>query len=92
MGSGFCFSVTTACNVNRLRVRYCKSTEHKLIRVSETFPEILPAPPTIALLLSALDMGHFWARCMLGFDLKAQVHHHRDGPGLLGAAIYRAVS
>src|SRR5215472_8709873 len=57
MGSGFCFSVTTACNVNRLSIRYCKSTEHKLIRVSQTFPEILPAPPTIALLLSALDMG-----------------------------------
>src|SRR5215471_15030483 len=37
-------------------------------------------------------MGHFRARCMLGFDLKPRSHHHGAGPGLLGAAIYRAVS
>src|SRR5215469_3059674 len=24
-------------------------------------------------------MGHFWARCMLGFDLKPRSHHHSDG-------------
>ena len=28
----------------------------------------------------------------VGVRFKAQVHHHGDGPGLLGAAIYRAVS
>src|SRR5215469_18857860 len=29
---------------------------------------------------------------MLGFDLKPRSHHHGAGPGLLGAAIYSAVS
>jgi hypothetical protein len=47
------------------------STEHKLIRfLSKSLQKSRPAPPTIALLLSALSMGRFWARCMLGSDLK----------------------
>src|SRR6516225_9599552 len=36
-------------------------------------------------------MGRLRARCKLGFDLNTQVHHHRDEPGIVGAAIYRAV-
>jgi hypothetical protein len=31
------------------------------------------------------------ARCKLGFDLNTQVHHSRDEPGIVGAAIYRAI-
>src|SRR5215469_2280931 len=37
-------------------------------------------------------MDHFRARCMLGFDLKPRSHHQGEGPGLLGAAIYSAIS
>ena len=48
------------------RSRYCISTEHKLIRFSRNPPRNPGrAPPTMALLLSALSMGHLWARCML---------------------------
>src|ERR1700724_3626426 len=36
-------------------------------------------------------MGRFRARCKLGFDLNTQVHHCRDEPGIVGAAIYRAI-
>ena len=36
-------------------------------------------------------MGHFWASVHVGVRFKAQVHHHGDGPGLLGAAISKAV-
>ena len=36
--------------------------------------------------------GPRWARCKLGSDSQAQVHHHSDGPGLLGAAISPAIS
>src|SRR5215469_12220527 len=36
-------------------------------------------------------MGHFWASVHVGVRFKAQVHHHGDGPGLLGAAILNAV-
>jgi len=36
-------------------------------------------------------MGRFRARCKLGFDLNTQVHHYRDEPGIVGAAIYRAI-
>jgi hypothetical protein len=32
-------------------------------------------------------MGRFRTRCKLGFDL-TQVHHCRDEPGIVGAAIY----
>src|SRR5215471_7051617 len=61
------------------RSRYCISTERKLIRFSRNPPRNPGrAPPTMALLLSALSMGHFWARCMLGFDLKPRSHHHGD--------------
>jgi hypothetical protein len=33
-------------------------------------------------------MGRFRTRCKLGFDLNTQVHHCRDEPGIVGAAIY----
>src|SRR5258708_26148195 len=36
-------------------------------------------------------MGRFRARCKLGFDLNTQVHHGRDEPGIVGAAIYREI-
>ena len=36
-------------------------------------------------------MGRFRARCKLGFDLNTQVHHCRDEPGIVGAAIYGAI-
>ena len=36
-------------------------------------------------------MGRFRARCKLGFDLNTQVHHCRDEPGIVGAAIYREI-
>src|SRR5229473_7971394 len=36
-------------------------------------------------------MGRLRARCKLGFDLTTQVHHCRDEPGIVGAAIYRAI-
>ena len=36
-------------------------------------------------------MGHFGAAVHVGVRFKAQVHPHGDGPGLLGAAISKAV-
>src|SRR5260370_19368076 len=36
-------------------------------------------------------MGRLRARCNLGFVLNTQVHHCRDEPGIVGAAIYRAI-
>src|SRR4029077_16051818 len=33
-------------------------------------------------------MGRVRARCKLGFVLNTQVHHSRDEPGIVGAAIY----
>src|SRR5260370_11843711 len=36
-------------------------------------------------------MGRLRARCTLGFDLNTQVHHCRDEPGIVGAAIYREI-
>src|SRR6266404_5516972 len=36
-------------------------------------------------------MSRFRARCKLGFDLNTQVHHCRDEPGIVGAAIYREI-
>src|SRR5580765_605789 len=33
-------------------------------------------------------MGRLRARCKLGFVLNTQVHHCRDEPGIVGAAIY----
>src|SRR5262249_3359834 len=36
-------------------------------------------------------MGHFGASVHVGVRFKAQVHHRSDGPGLLGAAISKAV-
>jgi len=56
------------------------------------FPEVLLAPPTpLPCFLSGLS----WAALgpvHVGIRSQAQVHHHRDGPGLLGAAIFTAIS
>ena len=56
------------------------------------FPEVLLAPPTPL----PCFYPHFkWAvigPVQVGVRSKAQVHHHDDGPGLLGAAIYAAIS
>ena len=49
------------------------------------------ATHSFAVLLSALS----WAALgpvHVGVRSQAQVHHHGDGPGLLGAAIYSAIS
>jgi hypothetical protein len=56
------------------------------------FPKVLPAPPTP---LPCFYPHSSWARDgpgASGVRSKAQVHHHGDGPGLLGAAILRAIS
>ena len=36
-------------------------------------------------------MGRFWARCKLGFALKPRSITKCDEPGIVGAAIYRAI-
>ena len=69
-----------------------QSTEHKLTRVSLIFPEILAGathdcPASIRTL-----NGPFLGPVHVGVRFNAQVHHHSDGPGLLGAAISKAVS
>ena len=57
------------------------------------FPEILPAlPPTP---LPCFYPHSEWAAMgpvQVGVRSQAQVHHHGDGPGLLGAAIFAAIS
>src|SRR6516165_6791012 len=35
-------------------------------------------------------MGHFWASVHVGVRFKAQVHHHSDGPGLLGSCYLKS--
>ena len=35
-------------------------------------------------------MGHFWAAVHVGVRFKAQVHHHGDGPGLLGSCYLKS--
>ena len=35
-------------------------------------------------------MGHFWASVHVGVRFKAQVHHHGDGPGLLGSCYLKS--
>src|SRR5215831_10418753 len=56
------------------------------------FPEVLLAPPTP---LPCFYPHSSWAALgpvQVGVRSQAQVHHHGDGPGLLGAAIYSAIS
>jgi hypothetical protein len=61
------------------------------MRVSQSLSrKSCPAPPTFALLLSALEIGHFWASVHVGVRFKAQVHHHDDGPGLLGSCYLKS--
>jgi hypothetical protein len=62
------------------------------VDLSISFPEFPWAPThSFAVLLSAL-YGPQWARCMLGSDLKPRSITTGDGPGLLGAAIWSAIS
>jgi len=59
----------------------------------QVFSEVSPDATPVAVLLSALWMGCLWARCMLGSDLTPQVPSQLWWTwGLLGAAIYRAIS
>ena len=71
---------------------FSPSTTDRSIR-SIRFPEILPAlPPTP---LPCFYPHSEWAAMgpvQVGVRSQAQVHHHRDGPGWLGAAIYWAIS
>ena len=56
------------------------------------FPEVLLAPPTP---LPCFYPHSLWAAIgpvQVGVRSQAQVHHHGDGPGLLGAAIYLTIS
>src|SRR5215831_5427586 len=56
------------------------------------FPEVLLAPPTP---LPCFYPHSSWAALgpvQVGVRSQAQVHHYGDGPGLLGAAIYSAIS
>src|SRR5215831_7580436 len=56
------------------------------------FPEVLLAPPTP---LPCFYSHSKWAALgpvQVGVRSQAQVHHYRDGPGLLGAAIYATIS
>jgi len=56
------------------------------------FPKVLLAPPTP---LPCFYPHSKWAALgpvHVGVRSQAQVHHHGDGPGLLGAAILQAIS
>ena len=59
-------------------------------RLSKSSQKSWPAPPTFALLLSALYRGHFWASVHVGVRFKVQVHHRSDGPGLLGSCYLKS--
>src|SRR5215469_3990663 len=79
---GFCFCWSPP---NLPRLRYCNPQNIKLIRVSQAFPEksagaIHICPASIRTL-----NGPLWASVHVGVRFKAQVHHHGDGPGLLGS-------
>ena len=74
-----------ACNralPNRLTIRVLQFTEHKIdSRLSNSFPRN-PAGAThdCPASIRTLNGPLFWARCMLGFDLKPRSHHqHGDG-------------
>src|SRR5271169_5521114 len=92
MGLGFCFYWTSnRSSPNLLRLRYCSPQNIKLIRVSQAFPE-KPAGATHICPASIRTLnGPLLASVHVGVRFKAQVHHHGDGPGLLGAAISKAV-
>ena len=87
--------VTGACNrapPNRLSIQYCSPRNITCLRVSPIFSEILAGaihhcPASIRTL-----NGPLLGPMPVGVRFKAQVHHRRDGLGLLGAAIYREVS
>src|SRR5215469_18047963 len=56
------------------------------------FPEVLLAPPTPVPCFYPHSHGPHWGPVHVGIRSQAQVHHHRDGPGLLGAAIFTTIS
>src|SRR6516225_10005288 len=56
-------------------------------RLFPSFQKSWPAPPTIAPASIRTLNGPLLGPVHLGVRFKAQVHHHGDGPGLLGAAI-----
>src|SRR5215469_13363705 len=56
------------------------------------FPEVLLAPPTPVPCFYPHSHGPHWGPVHVGIRSQAQVHHHRDGPGLWGAAIFTAIS
>ena len=66
-------------------------TNHRSI-TSIRFPEVWLAPPTACRASIRTLNGPRRGPVQVGVRSKAQVHHHRDGPGLLGAAIYAAIS
>ena len=73
---------------------FLSSTITKLVGRSarSAFPEVLLTPPTP---LPCFYPHSEWAAMgpvHVGVRSQAQVHHHCDGPGLLGAAIYSAIS
>ena len=55
-------------------------------------PEVLLAPPTPLPCFYPHSHGPHWGPVHVGIRSQAQVHHHRDGPGLLGAAIFTTIS
>ena len=56
------------------------------------FPEVLLAPPTACRASIRTLNGPRRGPVQVGVRSKAQVHHRGDGPGLLGAAIFTAIS
>ena len=66
-------------------------TNHMSI-TSIRLPEVLLAPPTACRASIRTLNGQRRGPVQVGVRSKAQVHHHGDGPGLLGAAIYAAIS
>jgi hypothetical protein len=66
-------------------------TNHMSI-TSIRFPEVLLAPPTACRASIRTLNGPRRGPVQVGVRSKAQVRHHGDGPGLLGAAIYSAIS
>ena len=95
MGLGFLFCRMQPSAPQSPYDSVLQSTEHKIdSRLSHSFPRN-PAGAThdCPASIRTLNGPLFWARCMLGFDLKPRSPSPSTvtGPGLLGAAIYGAV-
>src|SRR5215469_13244388 len=73
------------------RSRYCSSTEHKLIRVSQSLRRNPGRRhPHLPCFYPHSKWATSWAAVHVGVRFKAQVHHHRDGPGLLGSCYLKS--